>query len=406
MEENEKRKLVPIKNVYIKSNVLIRAKYKSTINANKLMAVALSRTQDTNRDENGNFICSFAIAELRRIFNMKTGNSFYKTIDNATKDMAGQYIGISDPSRGYFDYVTIISRATLDNGVLTIKFNSDLAEYLQNVKANFTMLNLTTMLSFTSIYSFRLFELLKSHCYGKRHENKSTFLVDFGLSELKLELGCVDSKEKNVMDILRKSDSPDYDEAVSVAVNKCFDNWDNFRRRVLLRAVDEINEKTNMKVEMEPVKNGKGGKVRRVNFYVTYLDDATSINKINADKPISDISTEEKFKRFEEINAILKGLELSFKDLQTISEKANYDVDRVKKAYEVMNEYSGDINNVVGFILKAIKDDYQKPVKVKRKKKNSFMNFDGGDVDADELGNIAKAKLNKKLNKEENKECV
>lgn len=50
-------------------------------------------------------------------------------------------------------------------------------------------------------------------------------------------------------------------------------------------------------------------------------------------------------------------LPLKIKDLQKICETADYDLFRIKKAYNVL-KCSGKVENIVGFLISAIKNNY------------------------------------------------
>ena len=77
---------------------------------------------------------------------------------------------------------------------------------------------------------------------------------------------------------------------------------------------------------------------------------------------------------------------LPTKDLRAVLEASNGDIDKVKNAYEIAKSSNTDINNLTGFLLCAIKNDY-KPKKKKpaRKKRENFSNFEERDDNFDDF---------------------
>ena len=225
--------------MYSKSNFLIGAKYRSTLLENKLMALSLSRIQ-YNKEKNELF-AKIKASEIRRLLNTNTG-SFYTQLDDTAKMMTGKSIGISDAEKQEFCYIAVVTKAEYKNSELYVQFHSDLKKYLYNIKDKFTPLQLSIMLSFKNVYSFRLYEILKSKSFYPKWEkrNDNLFRFEISLSELKLELGIVNSELDEVRRVLRNSTNPDYDKAVEKSPEVMFSTWYDFRRYVVDKAIKEI----------------------------------------------------------------------------------------------------------------------------------------------------------------------
>ena len=96
------------------------------------------------------------------------------------------------------------------------------------------------------------------------------------------------------------------------------------------------------------------------------------------------LSEDEMFEVQFSVKSLIKE-NVTLKDIRALCNAAEYDFEKIKQAYEVAGT-AGDIKNLVGFMLKAIKDDYQAPVKkTKSKKKNSFNNFEQRQYDFDDF---------------------
>jgi len=127
-----------------------------------------------------------------------------------------------------FDKCVINSKT----GVLKIGFHPDLKPHFLQLKANFTRYSLTEFLGLQSIYSQRLYEILKSYS-GQDY-------VELTLDELHKAL--------------------DFPAAMR-------DNFAYFRRKVLEQAHKEIVDgKLSLWFDWTPIKTGRGGKVSAIRF--------------------------------------------------------------------------------------------------------------------------------------------
>ena len=181
---------------YQKSNFIISGKYKSSLLENKLMAISLSKLQYAE-ETSDSLVSRIKASELRELLKGNSG-SFYQKLDEAARKMTGKTIGISNPEEKRFCYLAVVIMSKYENGEFIIEYNKHLKKYLCNIKQNFTILNLSLMLSIDNGYGFRLYELLKSKAYyPKGYENRTkseTFLVKYSVAELKLLLGIVNAE--------------------------------------------------------------------------------------------------------------------------------------------------------------------------------------------------------------------
>ncbi|MCR5602954.1 MAG: replication initiation protein [Lachnospiraceae bacterium] len=368
---------------YVKSNLLIGAKYKSSLLENKVMAISLNKIKDAEEDKEGTLIVRLKASELKKLLDSKSG-SFYSQLDKIGSSMTGRVIGMSDPINESFHYMSVINNAHYENGVLTLEYNKNLNGYLKNIKQNFTKLNLETMLDFKSVYSFRLYELLKSRAYYPRGEKRkdNAFVVTYDLPELKLDLGVINAELASVQKILNNSKRPNYEAALEASPEKVFTTWFEFRRNCIDVAVKEINEKkdrTEMEVDYKPRKSGQGGKVYGVDFYIKLYKKAEE----SADSVERELSEDEKLNFYDEIRDVID-CGIKSKDAKAIAEAADFDMDMIISKYELAKQQ--DVDNIVGFMIAAIKNDYTKvPVSESKSKKNSFNSFKQRKYDFEEL---------------------
>lgn len=371
---------------YSKGNLLITAKYRSSLLENKLLAIALANIQNSYEDDNGNLISELKASEIKKLMG-DSSNSIYRHLEPIAQQMTGRTIGMKDPEREIFDYKSVVTHAHYENGTFTIEFNHLLKDQIIDIQNKYTVLNLPTMLLFKSVYSFRLYELLKSMSYipkgQKRNEEDKNWELKFQLSELKLELGVVNANSDRVQKILSNKKHPNFDEAVKAAPEQVFEQYRDFKRRVLDVAVAEINEKTEINVEYETLKSGRGGKVNAIIFYVSYDNVAQKEEIVKTEEVVEKPMDIDEL--LDEIYDILEG-NFKLKDVRKIAKEADYNLASIKKAYKVYKKNEDNVENSVGFMIAAIKDGYESTAKKKKTKaQNTFVEFDQNEYDFDDL---------------------
>lgn len=128
-----------------------------------------------------------------------------------------------------------LSKATIDqnSGKISVKLDEDLQKYVLGWFNQYTQYALIYTLPMNSSYSHRIYEMLKSYAYARRHV--------FDIDELKSRIGAT-----------------------------TYVNFKDFRKRVLDMAKREINLYTDLEVDWEPI--FKGRKVIQVKFNIRIKD--------------------------------------------------------------------------------------------------------------------------------------
>lgn len=365
---------------YSKLNALISSKYKASLLSNRIMAICLSRIDSAIEDKEGGLTVKIKGSEIQKMLGVK-GNNFFPQLDKAAQTMTGRSIGWSDPQKGEFEYTVVVTRASYLDNEFCIEFNKHMKQYLQNIKQNFTVYSLKIMLSWKSVYSFRLFELLKSKAYPPKGEKTNKFRIEFDLNELKLDLGVVNAELASVQSVLKDTKrAPDYERAVKASPEKIYTTWYELRRYCIDVAVNEINNlpECGMHVDYDVVKSGKGGKVHRIIFFVE-----TNYNHKEDDTEV--VKEEDKDDILEKIMNLIPDIKL--RDARIIAEKAEYNYNIIEEKYELATQ---DINDIVAWMITAIEKDFKKPTSKKRKnRKSDFNNFKEREYDYEELTKIA-----------------
>jgi len=360
---NEARELYKHEEI-TRSNTLISAKYKSTLTENKIMVLALKKAK---RDEFGRPTITFTTAEIKRVMGRDDG-SFYTQLKSVAKAMTGRTMFIEDKEQHSFKFINIIHSAEFENGRFTVNFTPEMNNYLDDLKNNFTTMNMGILVDFTSNYAYRIYELLKTQAY--RVEKSNTPLqIEYGLSELKLAIGCVNTQEEKVQREMDKP-NPDFDYIVNeVAKEKHFDKWYDFKVNVLEVAKRQINQKSDLEIDYEPLRSGRGGKVVKVTFYIKknlnysdfeartvkeneiLLKNGTSVIDTQDNEDMEDLNSQ-----FEEVMDYID-VKVSSKDINAFLSISDYDVKKIKKVYD-LSKKQADIKNFVAWMKAALKEEY------------------------------------------------
>ncbi len=366
---------------YIKSNILVSSKYRSTLLENKLMCVCLSRIPASIEDSSGEIVVKVPGPELKKIFGLKDYGNLYKRLDETARKMTGRTVGYSNPELGEFEYMSVVTTAKFRDRTFECHFNSGMRKYLQSITSNFTRYNLDVMLSFNSVYALRLYEVLKSKAYVRKgQEYTNSFEFEFNLAELKLQLGVVNAELSEVKAVLNKSrKNPDYELACEKSPEKTYESWPDFKKRCLDVACREINEnpKTHMEISYDTIKRGKGGKVYKVVFNVV-LTANSSVEDVTVKK--QELTEEQRADFYDEVAELIEE-KIRLRDIMTIASASQYNIEMIREKYEIAK--SQKIENLVAWMIAACQRDYSPAIK--KEKANSFNNFKGRDYDYDGL---------------------
>jgi plasmid replication initiation protein len=385
MKKEKKNQLVVSSKSYTKSNELINAMGKGTALSQKLFAIGM---QNMKVDETNNVVATIYGTELRKMFKSSSG-SLYEHIealcDNQIKGATifDWKLLMKDKENGKIEAHQVVTDASFKNGTLTLRYNNSLTDKIINLKKDYTVLSLSDTLSLKSVYSLRLYEMLKSAYDRKEYITKDPGeqIFDYNLTELKLDLGIINTGgNKEIRNELGK-DYPDYDKieelAEKVGQTK-YKEYKIFNRNVLSKAKEELNEKTSLVVDYEPIKSGR--KTVGIRFFVTSKDIAPVKEKnvsINKDEILDELID-------------LMHDDFKTKEIRELAEAADYDIDKVKRSYEYMQTYNTTVEVPIAFMKECIKNEYySNKAKPKKPNKNGFMNFEQrDDYDFDALEKI------------------
>ncbi len=208
-----------------KDNRLVEAKYKLTINEQRIVfsIIGKIRTDDDDFDD-----YTINLADLAEFFGVTKSRSFYEEIQLAAKQLIEKTIDISTSKRRRF--VSWLSFLEYGEGEasMTLRFDKALKPYLLNLQANFTQYHLAAVANFKNSYSIRFYEFLKMR---QNMGKGGQFFVQYEILELKEILG--------------------------ISVDE-YNFFKDFRIRVIEPSLKEINTQTDLNiVQVDYIKKGR-----------------------------------------------------------------------------------------------------------------------------------------------------
>lgn len=373
--------------LYSKSNSQIMSKMgKNTMLALKLFSCCYAQMSSNKYQlDNGHIVCQFRVPELRDIFGVSSKN-FYESLRTACLHMSNKKIINFNDVQKSFRIHNLITDAVCENGLVTIRFNDMLSDQLINVSAKFTKFRLGIMTSFDSTYSYYIYEALRSRAYTpKGEEKKQEYIIDYNLAELKFDLGIYDASEsREAQKIIQQSPNPDWEKVIEVlnsapkAKKPSLDRWVDLKAKCIDVAVEEINRKTDIEIyDIKPQRSGRGGKIRSLKFFVRYKQLNPTVESTKSEPTESNVDV------VDEVYSIIAPFGLKLREAMILANDAGYDIDRVKRAVEVLKNSKTEVKSVAGFLRTAIKEGYQKTDSVKGQ--TLFNNFEERDADWNKL---------------------
>lgn len=391
-----------------KSNVFIGAIYKGTIVEEKALYLGMLKLQKGDYTiAGGGLNVEISASELKEFIGWQNYHSMYDKLLLLKETMQNFIIGIVNEKEKSFEFMALVVYCKYQRGVLTIRFNQELEKYLVDLEKKYTLIPSEVAKRLRSEKSFRLYQILKRRCfYSAQYNGEKTYKFSYttNLSRLKIDLGFVESNAPKIRSILKKPNVTDEDcDMVMSLAPSSYKTWNDFDRYCMKKAVDEINEVSDISVSYSSVRRGRGGKVTDIEFSMTVnatqgagadtRSDTTDAKKEEAPDAISQKQKEEFFFL---AGVAISGLDIGYEELGAISEDCGYDLKKLEKAVELLKS-SNNVANPVGFIRKAVKNGWEKAVPSEKnttqKKRNGFRNFSERDNDyerifASLLGNV------------------
>jgi plasmid replication initiation protein len=323
---------IDIKNWVTKSNHLIESTYKLTLQEQRILLVLASKVQPSD-DILKTY--HFRTKDFIEIIGNKKGTGFYTYIKQIVNELQTKRLTIKKDGKE-FNYNWVITSIYEDNkGYITLQFHPELKGFFLELKEKFTSYQLENVVRLNSVYSIRIYELLKQ--YERIRKRKLT------LEDLRYFLGIEKDKYKQ---------------------------YGHLKNKVLLVAQKEINEKTDIQFTFSEIKTGR--KVTGFEFGIkTYIEEEEEKHSI---KPLTvdSLSSEE-----EMVKTQLESLGVPTDKIITILAECNEE--QIRRNIDYALKRKSKIKHLSNYIIKAIKHDYANDNNNKTVRKEiipSYMNED------------------------------
>ena len=235
-------------NLVVQSNELVLATYMMTTREKELLLACISQIDSRSDAPSISKQTKFTITtnDMKALFyNRTTAKNVYRDLEQASNRLFEREVTIELPNDEKLRTRFVSGcHFSPNNGEVKLAFAEDVLPYLTQLKANFTKYRLLEISELSSIHSIRLYELIV--CWLGQYQYSKTYDLD----DFKYVMG-VGSKYKQFNDL---------------------------KKFVVEKAINEINENTNYKVTVEYIKKsrGKGFQGLTLKFHKKTLDKLTS----------------------------------------------------------------------------------------------------------------------------------
>jgi plasmid replication initiation protein len=200
-----------------KHNVVVRASYRLSLSEIRLVLMVIGQLNTDKSIKSNETVFTITASEYSRLFDVALNHS-YGEIEEAANSMYDRTISLDEHTETR--WIQTKSNYVKGEGYIKLRLSQDILPYIQELKSHFTAYYLDEIRNLKSVYSIRLFELFKSYL--------SVGEWNITVDEFKRMLDV--SKEYRI---------------------------DNVSSRVIMPAIDVINENTSLDVSYKKIKRGR-----------------------------------------------------------------------------------------------------------------------------------------------------
>lgn len=203
-------------------NDFASGKYDLSALEQKLVLINIASIKFEDEHFNAN---TFRVIDMAQLLNV-TPEMLYRDLKRACDSLTNKKIYIQKED-GSWEFLVLVPTAKYiaKTGTVLMRLNEDAKPYLLQLRDMFTSFELSNILNLKSKYSIRIYQLMKSHSYRKE--------LIITLDDLKYRLSLDDKKQKS------------------------YRLFSNVSERVLKPAMREINDKTDITIDYEAIKQGR-----------------------------------------------------------------------------------------------------------------------------------------------------
>jgi len=344
-KENMKNTISYNKDYYaVMANAIIKGKQTMSLQEAKLLRLLITQIAKNDTDFK---TYKININELANFLEVDSSN-LYREVRNICQSLMTRTIKIQKGNE--WEIFQWLQLAKYDGkGTITLMLSNQIAPYLLQLNAWFTKYQLKNILAMKSFYAIRLYELLKLTVGEDRKKRlKYTFSVQY-LRE------CLECEQK-------------------------FERIIDFKKKVLDIAVRDISQYSEYNCTYECQKTG------RTITEVVFLLEEKEEQKVKKEKKQENQVQEQEIEQdiddlIDQLREIIKE-PLRIKEYKVILQAADNDLKLIERKYQLAQKQR-KIDNLVGWLIKAIQEEYTEPIE--KKKVSKFNNIDQHKYDYNEL---------------------
>jgi plasmid replication initiation protein len=300
------------KSLIVKSNYLIEAPYKLTIQEQRIVFMMISMLKPDDKDFN---IYRVSIKYFKEMVGVK-GEGSYEKLKEITIKLRKRDLVIHRPDGSELQAGWVSSADYMPGeGCVELCFDPKLKPYLLGLKEFFTKYSLDNILCLRRVYSVRLYELLKQYeTIGERFVKVDTLKEMLGMTTDEYKL------------------------------------YGHLKERVIRPAQNELKSKTDLQFDFQEIKEGR--KVKTIRFIIKPNKKKESPTQTEVGGQV-DVSNSDLFQR----------LQASFclSAVQARDILQNHDEDYVKSNLEVVEQAykDGKVKRLAPYTMKAMREDFR-----------------------------------------------
>lgn len=240
------------KNILMKNNELVKARYDLTVVQSRVFIVMLYKLQ---KDKKGEMSCIISTDEFKQLINRRSDKNL-NNIKSILNELMSKRIFFKEIKENNKNYIwgeyNLINGFEYDEELDNFKIVCSQRVYdllTSYLEIGYTPINLSVYLSLRNSSAQRMYDLLRLWSNSKR-------IIRYSIDEIK-ELLMIEKKYKNYSDL---------------------------KRTILVPAIKALNNTNMFKIEMHEIK--KSRRVVAIDFIVEDLDDRVYFKKKEEPKPI------------------------------------------------------------------------------------------------------------------------
>ena len=289
----------------------------------------------------------FKIKDFIKLLGLKTQTK-YSEVPKITKELMKKVFEIKE-GKDIIQLAWLSSaRYKTGEGIVILKFDSNLKPYMLQLNSVFTNYKLANILSMKSKYAPRIYEILKCNEFKKQ--------------------GCIEIE----IDELRKL----------LKIEKKYPLYNDLKRKIIEQSQKELEKLSDISFDFEEIKTGR--KVTSLQFYIkTNKTKNKALEEVCVTEEVKYTNEEEKC-HTELISRVKNIFKENITDLEAkfILNTAKSDISTIKEKYDIVSKMK-KVSSVVATMIDAIRKDYQAP----KGKENvgSFNDYEQREYDFDKL---------------------